>query len=62
MKDRRSFLKAAGAGFLSAAAYNDVLGANERVRVGHRADRQTAENRFGIELHCDLCVFFVTVW
>src|SRR5262249_17970645 len=34
MKDRRSFLKAAGAGVLSASAYHKVLGANERVRVG----------------------------
>src|SRR5262245_39350617 len=34
MKDRRSFLKAAGAGVLSATAYQNVLGANERVRVG----------------------------
>ena len=34
MKDRRGFLKAAGAGVLSAAAYRNVLGANERVRVG----------------------------
>jgi len=34
MKDRRSFLKAAGAGVLSATAYSNVLGANERVRVG----------------------------
>ncbi len=34
MKDRRSFLKAAGAGALSAAAYRNVLGANDRVRTG----------------------------
>src|SRR5262245_63417026 len=34
MKDRRGFLKAAGAGVLSAAAYRNVLGANDRVRVG----------------------------
>jgi hypothetical protein len=34
MKDRRGFLKAAGAGVLSAAAYRNVLGANEGVRVG----------------------------
>jgi predicted dehydrogenase len=34
MKDRRCFLKSAGAGLLSAAAYKNVLGANERVRVG----------------------------
>jgi len=34
MKNRRSFLKAAGAGVLSATAYHDILGANERVRVG----------------------------
>ena len=34
MEDRRGFLKAAGAGVLSAAAYRNVLGANERVRVG----------------------------
>jgi hypothetical protein len=34
MKDRRSFLKAAGAGVLSATAYQNVLGANKRVRVG----------------------------
>ena len=34
MEDRRGFLKAAGAGVLSAAAYRNVIGANERVRVG----------------------------
>jgi predicted dehydrogenase len=34
MKNRRSFLKSAGAGLLSAAAYRNVLGANERVRTG----------------------------
>ena len=34
MKDRRSFLRAAGAGVLSATAYQNILGANDRVRVG----------------------------
>ena len=35
MKDRRDFLKAvAGASFLSAAAYQNILGANERIHVG----------------------------
>jgi predicted dehydrogenase len=34
MEDRRKFLKAASASVLSAAAYRNVLGANERVRVG----------------------------
>ena len=35
MGDRRRFLKGmAGAGVMSAAAYRNVLGANERVRVG----------------------------
>ncbi len=34
MKNRRNFLKTAGAGMLSAAACRNVLGANDRVRVG----------------------------
>ena len=34
MKHRRQFLKTAGAGALGAASYRNVLGANERVRVG----------------------------
>ncbi len=34
MEDRRKFLKTASAGVLGAAAYRNVLGANERVRVG----------------------------
>jgi predicted dehydrogenase len=34
MNDRRSFLKSASAGLLSAAAYQRVLGANDRIRVG----------------------------
>lgn len=35
MKDRRDFLKAvAGTGLLSAAAYQNILGANERIRIG----------------------------
>lgn len=35
MKDRRDFLKVvAGTTFLSASAYRNVLGANERIRVG----------------------------
>ncbi len=34
MTERRNFLKAAGAGVLSAASYGRVLGANDRVRTG----------------------------
>lgn len=34
MNDRRSFIKAASAGALSAAAYRNILGANDRVRTG----------------------------
>lgn len=34
MEDRRKFLKTASASVLSAAAYRNVLGANDRVRVG----------------------------
>ncbi len=34
MEDRRDFLKGATASLLSAASYRNVLGANERVRVG----------------------------
>ncbi len=34
MNDRRGFLKSASAGLLSAAAYKNALGANDRVRVG----------------------------
>ena len=34
MNERRDFLKSAGAGLLSATAYRNVLGSNERVRVG----------------------------
>lgn len=34
MKERRDFLKAAGAGALGAASYGRVLGANERAKVG----------------------------
>src|SRR5262245_638025 len=34
MNQRRDFLKSAGAGLLSATAYRNILGSNERVRVG----------------------------
>ncbi|MCI0338657.1 MAG: Gfo/Idh/MocA family oxidoreductase [Acidobacteria bacterium] len=34
MNDRRSFLKSASAGLLSAAAYQNILGSNDRVRAG----------------------------
>lgn len=34
MENRREFLKATGTGLLGAAAYKNVIGANERVRVG----------------------------
>jgi predicted dehydrogenase len=34
MKPRRNFLKAAGASVLGASAYRNILGANDRVRVG----------------------------
>jgi predicted dehydrogenase len=34
MKDRRRFLKSMSAGVLTAASYNNILGANDRVRMG----------------------------
>src|SRR5262245_5429054 len=34
MKKRREFLKAASAGVLSASIYRNILGANDRIRVG----------------------------
>jgi predicted dehydrogenase len=34
MKDRRGFLKSAGASLMTAAAYKNILGSNERVSVG----------------------------
>ena len=34
MEDRREFLKGATASLLTAASYNNVIGANDRIRTG----------------------------